>query len=613
MTLHVDHAVRAASLSLDGTRLLTNLSDSTALLWAVKGEKALFLAALQGADWLNAVFSPDGRRIAAGTLNGTTYIWQARTGRRLATLRNQGSDPEAEVDSVTFSADSKLILTTSYDDVVRVWDATSRRLLVTLNGHSSTVGTVNDAQFSPDGAAVLTASDDHTVRLWDAHTGREEMVLRGHTGPVYRAVFSPDGGYVASASDDGTVRIWQVQAAPLDLTLPEQGLLPSDWDIYVANGTAIASVEADESGNDICAALTVRIWSTSGRQQASGRLPRVHRCVLDMSPNGATVAMATNSALYIWGVNVGRLIAAHPVPGNMNLQNINADREGDVLATCAADGTVRVWAMPSGKLLLTLPHASRNQFSMNISRDGRVLMTIANARAVTTSPSTWSTGMGTVDLWDVPSGRHLRRLSSQRVAYYDGSLSPDGMLAAAIDFPGFVKLWQVRTGRLVAQLGGAADEAVFSPDSAFIVTYGFYNIAQMQARVWDAHTGRLVSTLRGGPLGVNSVAFSPDNSLVVTAGSDATARVWEVRTGRLLLTLPKQSKPVTYAAFSPDQTHIVLTTMVYSTLQTRGAITRVYACDICAPRATLLRLAARTGRQLTALERTQYMYPLQGQ
>jgi WD40 repeat protein len=186
----------------------------------------------------------------------------------------------------------------------------------------------------------------------------------------------------------------------------------------------------------------------------------------------------------------------------------------------------------------------------------------------------------------------------------------------AVDDANVVSEWQPRSGRLVAQLPTPASLAWFSADSRLLVT-GFSNsisagtssdvLAALVARVWNARTGRLVSTLSGhGPVGVNMVTFSPDSSLVVTAGTDKSARVWEARTGRLLLTLAAQPAAVTDARISPDGTHI----LTWGSDQT----TRIYPCDICASGDQLLRLAAtRTGRQLTALERTQYMYPLQAQ
>lgn len=88
------------------------------------------------------------------------------------------------------------------------------RLQRQLSGHSSAIQT---AAFSPDGTSIVTASYEETARLWDARTGAARAVLKGHEGTVNSAAFSPDGTSIVTASWDKTARIWDMSlfAKPL--------------------------------------------------------------------------------------------------------------------------------------------------------------------------------------------------------------------------------------------------------------------------------------------------------------------------------------------------------------------------------------------------------------
>lgn len=72
------------------------------------------------------------------------------------------------------------------------------------------------------------------------------------------------------------------------------------------------------------------------------------------------------------------------------------------------------------------------------------------------------------------------------------------------------------------QHGSFVNSVAFSPDGSLLAT----GCQDRLARIWDAGTGREIACLQHGGM-VNSVAFSPDGALLATGSSgDKLARIW---------------------------------------------------------------------------------------
>jgi WD40 repeat protein len=77
-----------------------------------------------------------------------------------------------------------------------------------LRGHEYMVHSV---AFSLDGTHIVSGSFDDTIRVWDAVMGQQVgEALRGHEGWVDSVVFSPDGTHIVSGSYDKTIMVWDV-------------------------------------------------------------------------------------------------------------------------------------------------------------------------------------------------------------------------------------------------------------------------------------------------------------------------------------------------------------------------------------------------------------------
>jgi len=141
-------------------------------------------------DALSLGFSPDGRRIVAGSSEGTIATFDTQSGRRLAGPRV--AHPEF-VHAVAFAPGGRIILSGGDDSTVRLWDAAGLRPLGGPLRVSDNAGAF--ATFSADGASILALDATSRITTWDATIGKWlaracSIAGRRDFTPEERTVFS---------------------------------------------------------------------------------------------------------------------------------------------------------------------------------------------------------------------------------------------------------------------------------------------------------------------------------------------------------------------------------------------------------------------------------------
>jgi WD40 repeat protein len=160
-------------------------------------------------QWMEPIaFSADGRWLAGVSGGGHAGItlWDLDADAQSHNFPFPSSDL---IQAATFSPDSRL-LAFGATNHIRVWDVNSRSMRFEIPAHS---GWVSALAFSPDGRFLVSGSWDQTVKIWDAQTGAFLRTLNGHTNTVRGLSFL--SGHLLSSSEDGTFKLWDPETGDL--------------------------------------------------------------------------------------------------------------------------------------------------------------------------------------------------------------------------------------------------------------------------------------------------------------------------------------------------------------------------------------------------------------
>jgi Tol biopolymer transport system component/tRNA A-37 threonylcarbamoyl transferase component Bud32 len=277
-------------------------------------------------------WSPDGTRIASGSVDATAQIWDARTGRTCRCYLEH----DRCICGVSWSPDGRRIASASDDSTVKVWDARSGGHLFTYQGHGDYVGAV---AWSPDGTRIVSSSWDRSVQIWDARTGGLHLAYHGHDPGGENALaikvlaWSPDGTRIASGGDDQTIQVWDAQTGQQLVTYRGHTVVnAAQWS---PDGTCIASCGEDQ---------TVQVWDAQTGQQLVTYREHSQGGVncLAWSPDGTRIASGGDDSVQVWQVQTGKAVFRF-YEHRTYITAVAWSPDGTRIASASADGVVRVW------------------------------------------------------------------------------------------------------------------------------------------------------------------------------------------------------------------------------------------------------------------------------
>jgi len=215
----------------DAKKIIYLGSNDQIMQWDFKESKEIMKSDLK----INSIdMDPKSSFIAVGKAKGGIVLINLTDNSQIP-LYN--SDTKADIISVKYSDDGKVLAIGDINGVVKLLDAKTGEVRYKLSGHTARV---NQIAFSHSGKKLATASFDHSVRIWSLdQLNNQPIILNDHDDWVWSVEFSSDDKYLLAGCRDNIVRTWLLDIDKMATMICEDEKLnrnftSKEWEDYVA-------------------------------------------------------------------------------------------------------------------------------------------------------------------------------------------------------------------------------------------------------------------------------------------------------------------------------------------------------------------------------------------
>lgn len=422
-----DSGIQSVAMSPDGSMALSaSFMDGTCIFWDLTTSKAL--KTLKGKQGVQSILpAPDWKKALIGTRAGL-FVWDLLGGEIIEKTKGLVLNYK----SLAVTADFKMALCGSYDNICDLWDLDSWQVLKTLTGHA---GFVNSVAITPNGEKAITASEDRTCLLWDITTskGSNKFNLderrKDRSGMVLDLKIDEGEDVVVATSIFGTRSFLDLKTGQ---AIKKVHRPYADWKILLTPDRKM--LLSGEIGGS-CA--LDELWSGKRIKEFVGHY-RGRISALAIAPNGKlamSVANDIDCAIYDLG---SKEVLPSLFKPTAQITAFAISPDGKVVLSASLDKMWFLWELSTGKVIKSTRGPNSTVSSIAMSPDGRFAMAGCED--------------GACILWEIATFRETKVLEGQSDHISSVILTPDCKLVLSGSFNNCLIIWDIATGRKISEL-----------------------------------------------------------------------------------------------------------------------------------------------------------------
>lgn len=277
---------------------------------------------------LGLVFTNDSRRLVSSSMDNLIKIWSVPGWEAVNTFQGHTNS----VNGFVISPDEKILASGSSDNTVKIWSFPDGKLLNNLQDRKKVVSCL---QISADGKQIAAGSYGGRAAVWTID-GEAVTAFKASKKNLSSVAFSPDGSMLATAGLGDDVRLWQLPSGNALNSL--QGHQTAVWNLkFVEQGNILVSLGYE----GIIRFWDTQTWQTTRKMNS----PLKNLRSLEFSPDEKRFAISVESKVLIYEYENLSLISELPVSTKV-INGLAFSPDGSWLALGAADKKIRIWELP---------------------------------------------------------------------------------------------------------------------------------------------------------------------------------------------------------------------------------------------------------------------------